>query len=267
MADGPPTDHHQALALAGQLCASGDSAGALEILPDLAAARPDDVAVRLLLARCLLSAGTPAVALAAADAAVACDPTSWQAQELLARAATGIDLERARAAAERAVQLAPHEPDAHSALAAVKAAAMAPSEAAEKLRRRPGGGVGAALGLRPGPAPSTPEPPVPRIEPRLPAALDPTRSAAPPAPAGVAPPAVALAPAPLATPAAGGGGETPAADAVSPARLAIRAIGLLAWLVVGFRVGVQNVGGPVGIGAFGVIVAGVAYGATRINDR
>ena len=379
MAEGPPAhdDHGQALAVATRLHATGDSASALELLPDLVAARPDDGAVRLLLARCLATAGAPAVALAAADAAVACDPTSWAAQAVLAQAAVTIDPERATAAAERAVQLGPHEPEAHRVLAAVRAALTETPAAADGPRRRPTGALGAALGRRPStPAPVTTEPDEPRLTPRLPAALagvapageavttttappvaaaltpaapaapnldpapaslpaadgtttapaapspDPAAPAAPPTPAvtaappasgpapgapaegpawaspppppvaAVSPTAGTLAPAPRTTPDLGGGARTearrepplpkalggtglagagddtaPEEERIGGARLAVRVFGLVTWLLVGLRIGVQVVGGPIGLALFVAVLAWVAFLARRLNQR
>jgi hypothetical protein len=214
VADGPPHDDHgAALATATALHASGDSARALELLPDLVAARPDDIEVRLLLARCLATAGVPAVALAAADAAVACDPTSWEAHALLARAALATDPDRAAAASEQAVRLAPHEPDAIRTQTMVHTARTdgpAPTE------ERRSGGLAAALRTRS--AAPTPDPGAePRLVPRLPAALDPTLPPAAPPPAGLAPspaaPAVAPSPAGAVPPAA----DPTTAPPVSPA--------------------------------------------------
>jgi tetratricopeptide (TPR) repeat protein len=355
--DGPPAhdDHGQALAVATRLHATGDSTGALELLPDLVAARPDDGAVRLLLARCLATAGTPAVALAAADAAVACDPTSWAAQAVLAQAALAIDPERATAAAERAVALAPHEPEAHRVMAAV-GAALAESSDPDGATRRSTGARGAALGRRP----STTTPAAtaldePRLAPRLPASLAgvvpegsaaddappvtapptpatviPGAPAGPPtawptpgteAPAGppaawptpaaevpaslappvgpspsVAPPAIApvQSPAPASAPADGPGAtrtearrepllpkalggtglagsalaEDPSEeDRIGGGRLAVRVVGLATWLLVGFRLGVQVIGGPAGIALFVGVVAWVAFLARRLTQR
>lgn len=377
MADGAPAhdDHGQALAVATRLHATGDSTGALELLPDLVAARPDDGAVRLLLARCLATAGTAPVALAAADAAVACDPSSWAAQTVLAQAAVAIDPERATTAAERAVQLAPHEPEAHRVLASVQAALTESPTSDDGPRRRTAGALGATLGRRPtapgGAATALDEP---RLSPRLPAALagvvpegvapegpasapptadadgpapgtlaepppsptampaapgapvapspDPVAAtpatpaetpvwAAPPAPpvtATAASPAPVPDPGPLATatpaappttlpvppttdaqgalgapprrepllPKALGGtglagttlvGDTPEEDRIGGAHLAVRVIGLVTWLLVGFRVGVQVIGGPVGIAVFVAVLAWVAFLGRRLNQR
>lgn len=222
MADGPPAhdDHGQALAAAARLHATGDSAGALELLPDLVAARPDDGAVRLLLARCLATAGTPAVALAAADAAVACDPGSWQAHAVLAHAALPIDPERAAAAADRAVALAPAEPEAHRAQAVVREAATESPIAEDGTRRRPGG-ISAALGLRVPTPTVTPIPAdEPRLTPRLPAAL------AGQAPAPSAPTAPPAAPVVRAEPAIPSAGTAPTTRATTgPAGPAAEALG------------------------------------------
>ncbi len=206
MADGPRSDEHgQALAAAAQLHATGDSAGALALLPDLVAARPGDLQVRLLLARCLAVAGEPTVALAAADAAVDCDPTSWAAHALVARAAMAIEPDRAEAAAVTAVDLAPGEPEAHTVLAAVRAARTERAAAAEATPSSIGGRLGAAIGRKQGtpaaaptttPAVPAEEPDRPRVEPRLPMAL-----AGQPLPA-TPEPATPTAPAPSATPAA-----------------------------------------------------------------
>jgi hypothetical protein len=205
VADGPRSDEHgQALAAAAQLHATGDSAGALALLPDLVAARPGDLQVRLLLARCLAVAGEPTVALAAADAAVDCDPTSWAAHALVARAAMAIEPERAEAAAVTAVDLAPGEPEAHTVLAAVRAARTERAAAAEATPSGIGGRLGAAIGRKPGapaetpaPTPAVPaeDPDRPRVEPRLPLAL-----AGQPVPA-TAEPAAPTAPSPPTTPA------------------------------------------------------------------
>jgi len=376
VADGPPAhdDHGQALAVATGFHAAGESVRALELLPDLVAARPDDLAIRLLLARCLATAGTPSVALAAADAAVACDPTSWEAHAVLAEAAVGIEPERARTASERAVALAPHEPEALRVLATVRAALDAgPGATATGATAEPtsgpsaGRGLGAALGLRPS-APPGIEVAEPRLEPRLPAALDPARTTAPPRPEAVPPvppvpphdaasgppaaagpapaspatgpplaapsapppdaspppgpaatapplaaptpppplharPPAATAPPPAAPspplsadagpppvpaegapaghrieprlPAALGGAAPTAAEAgpdgerepVGAGRLALRLVGLVAWLVLGFRIGAQAIGGPLGIGLFVLVVVGVALMARRVTTR
>jgi hypothetical protein len=365
VADGPRThhDHDQALAVATELHAAGDSGRALELLPDLVAARPDDLVVRLLLARCLTTAGSPAVALAAAEAAVACDPTSWEAQALLSRAALVTDPDAAAIAAERAVMLAPGEPDAIRAQVAVRTAQAGPES--EGTTRRATGL--AALGRRPAPT-LTDRPELgdlePRLTPRLPAALDPLL-ASPPPPAGVAavepvaraeaddaPPAVATPPSPAKGPApapAGPDGATPPsrakgplppagapstpaaappslakspppaawptlpesppvawpstpADPPTPAdetrarrdaplpvslggtglggtqptdddapqvgggRLTIRVLGLATWLFLGFRLGLQGIGGPAGTGLFLLTVAGAVYGARQLRS-
>ncbi|HEX7135955.1 MAG TPA: tetratricopeptide repeat protein [Iamia sp.] len=272
MTDGPEADddHGQALALATQLHGAGESARALELLPDLVAARPDDVEVRLLLARCLATSGAPAVALAAAEAAAECDPTSWEAQILVARAAVSTDPDGALAAAERAVQLAPAEPDAVLTHSAVRAARDAAATAADTPRKG-AGGLGATLGLRrPGPTETTttalPEAP-PRLEPRLPTALDPrglddADLDAPGAPAEERePPPLPVSLGGTGLPAADRS-TTPGADQPGSVRTAVRVIGLVAWLVLAFRIGAQGIGGPVGIGLFVVVAAGVAY-ATR----
>jgi hypothetical protein len=60
---------------------------------------------------------------------------------------------------------------------------------------------------------------------------------------------------------------SPDDDRVGPARLVIRTIGLAMWLLVGFRIGVQGLGGPVGIGLFLAVVAGVALLGRRLTER
>lgn len=393
MADGPPADDHhgQALAVATQLHQGGDSARALELLPDLVAARPDDLAVRLLLARCLATVGPPALALAAADAAVACDPTSWEAHALLAQAAVTIEPERARRASETAVHLAPHEPGALLAANTVQTVLAGPP-AGSTPPPEPGGrtaGLASLLGGKRKPAVTDADEPRPRLEPRLPAALDPSRAtappppaapptssaspppaappapaapvpppnpaaptpaapptsstppppAAPPAPAAPAPPPNPAAPA-LAAPEAAADAPAPQADVLSPAplaagtdpaavgapvpqpapavgavgstdvlgaalgagtahrveprlpaslggdgagatsaaaaadatrvgsgRLGLRVVGLLAWLLIGFRIGLQGVGGPIGIAIFLGSVAAVAALGRRVTER
>lgn len=251
MADQARADQHDAaLAGAARLHAAGDSAGALEVLPDLVAARPDHLDTRLLLARCLVAVGSPAVARAAAEAAVEVDPSSWQAHVLVARAARGTDPVAAVAAAERAVAIAPAEPETHRALAEATSGG-ADAGGASRLDPPRTDPVERAHAIAPtlpralqGVAPETEEPAAPRREPILPKALGGT---------GLEGSTLTASP------------DAPAGDRIGPGRIAFRIVGLVTWLLVGFRFGVQGIGGPIGLLLFAVVVAGVVYGARRVT--
>jgi hypothetical protein len=66
----------------------------------------------------------------------------------------------------------------------------------------------------------------------------------------------------------GTGDDAPATeDRLGGGRLAVRVIGLVAWLLVGFRIGVQGIGGPVGIALFVAVLAWVAFLARRLTQR
>lgn len=286
VADGPGAhEHDMRLGAAARLHAEGDSAGALEILPDLVAARPDHLDTRLLMARCLVVVGAPAVARAAAEAAVDVDPSSWQAHVLVARAVMATDPPTAVAAAERAVALAPAEPEPHKVLAeATGARGDSPTDALlDPARPDP---LDRARGLAPilpqalrGVAPEgAPESPVAPATPAPPATRAPVV-----APTTVAPPLGLLAEEtaeprerrePVLPKALGGTGlggpdadsPTEGRDEVGTPRLVFRIIGLVGWVLLGFRFGVQVIGGPLGLLLFAAIVAGVAVGARRVAN-
>ncbi|QYG95128.1 hypothetical protein HC251_23670 [Iamia sp. SCSIO 61187] len=264
-------------ARAKALCDAGDTTAATALLPELLAARPDALSVRLLVARCAAQGGEPAVARAAAEAAVACDPGSWEAQVLLADALAPTDTDAALAAASQAVHLAPHEP------AAVAAHARAAATLAEPTTPAPGAGLGSLLGgdrglRKPAGAPAPPGNPALGLPPatevdrpherplRLPAALrdpaDPTGTDPSDEEPGGSAPAAADTGA-LARDAA----PSPSTDAEDlPAwRSAIRVLGLVLWVYLGFRYGIQVIGGPVGFLVFAATLGLVAVAVRSLR--
>lgn len=242
-------DGASSLARAKALCDAGDTAAATALLPGLLAARPDALPVRLLVARCAAHGGEPAVARAAAEAAVACDPGSWEAQVLLADALAVADTDAALAAATRAVHLAPQEP------AAVAAHARAAAARAEPPTPAPvAGGLGALLGGNPGPRNPAG---APAGNPALgrPAAADrlherPLRLPAalrdPSDPRGQEPTDED----PVAAPVHPTQGAPDGTEEVPGWRSAVRGLGLVLWVYLGFRYGIQVIGGPVGVLVF-----------------
>jgi tetratricopeptide (TPR) repeat protein len=254
-------EHDAALAGAARLHAAGDSAAALEILPDLVAARPDHLDTRLLLARCLAAVGAPAVARAAAEAAVEVDPSSWQAHVLVARAVGASDPSAAVAAAERAVALAPAEPEAHRALAEATSTGGVPATDVLLDPTRPD----------PTERSRTVTPTLPRSlqgvlpdtgqvgsHPANPPSGDVDRRREPVLPKALG--GSGLDGSPL-----GAADEPDAHDRIGGGRMAFRIVGLVGWLLIGFRFGVQGIGGPIGLLLFAAVVAGVAYGASRVT--
>lgn len=295
------------LATAQRAYDGGDIAAALDLLPAVVETRPDDLAVRLLLARCLAETAEPVVALAAAEAAVDIDRTSWQAQVLVARAARTIDPAAAHRAIDAAAHLAPAEPEVlavRTALAEDDAArAGASRKRTVRGARSDGAGRGATMPGRPvtgvpgtdqademaarvlararaaeesaagqGPVlgdhpPATtgradgttppmpgggtsPTAPAPTLD-RAPAPTDAST------PAGA--PAVAHAPTSDAAPVWTRDHASDAATDDEPdrkplARQPLVLAGMACWLFIGFRVGVQRVGGPVGIAGFLLVV-------------
>ncbi len=281
----------EAFAEATRLYAAGDPHGALALVRPLVDAHPESISARLLVARCAARLGAPAVALATAEEAVACDPSSWEAQVLVAQAATTIDLDHALEAADRALVLAPDQPAAVEARAQVVAARTAANATPRSGGAR--GALTAALSpsnrsTAPAPAPmpaplsSLPMPPplpgpaaaggpvgpddtTPRPPLRIPKAL-----------AGVVPEGTpdidtatdahvdayadgATRPAAWSPVADGADEARPETEGGNgwdtPGRTVLLVLGSLTWLYVGFRYGVQVIGGPGGIVLFLAVVA------------
>ncbi|MEZ0580594.1 tetratricopeptide repeat protein [Nocardioides sp. MH1] len=109
--------------LARALLGLGDAPGALAAASRLVKLAPDDEWGHRLRSIALVRADRPQEALAAAAEAVRRAPFSWQAH--MQRAQAGVDaaghLHDALQAAQRAVELAPDQPDAHNVLGLVHA--------------------------------------------------------------------------------------------------------------------------------------------------
>lgn len=271
-------DEAAAFAEAMRLYAGGDPHGALALVRPLVEAHPESLSARLLVARCAARLGAPAVALATAEEASACDPTSWEAQVLVAQAAIPIDLEKAQAAADRAMALAPEQAGAVEARTAVRVALQSAAE--DTPSRRSGGGFGRrpAKVAAPEPAPEAPvlppsfapDEPKPERPIRLPKALQGT------APEGTeGPPPAPVAPYTVAAPGvdavtAAERREAGLDELEEPAPVTksgpkpLLVLGSVTWLFLGFRYGVQVIGGPIGIALFvGIAVMVAAFWRTR----
>lgn len=125
----------------------GDLGTALRTVREAVALAPEEAYAHYLHALILLRARyavrradqqvQAAAAAAAAQECVRLSPESWAAHAILARALalTPRTLRKARAAAGRAVELAPDEPDAHLAVATVASAARRLGTAVEAVQR------------------------------------------------------------------------------------------------------------------------------------
>lgn len=299
---GTDTDPTDRLTAAHRAYQSGDVVGALDLLPTVIAARPGDLSARLLLARCLVDTAEPAVAVAAAQAAVDCDRTSWQAQVLVARAARTVDPPMARRAAEAARHLAPDEPE----VVAVQVA-LAEDEAGAAGERK---GLAKPLAAGGRPAPSGGMPVDPRGgAPGAPGDVDDMaarvlararameaddtetvgHAGAGDAPGDHGPGAPSPPGSPIPASPTTGDGSGPGPDLSAPSlgptdrtvlaepvsdepdpkplsRQPLLLAGMACWVFVGFRYGVQIVGGPIGIAGFLIVLVALgAYVRSRMS--
>lgn len=114
-----------------------DSPGALAAGNRLVTLEPDEPWGHRICAAALQNMGNYAAATEAAAAAVRLAPNDWQSHRAYATSAMGIPalMQHSYAAAQRAVQLGPHEPNAHFVLALVAEALHYDNQALAAYRR------------------------------------------------------------------------------------------------------------------------------------